>query len=542
MQPSQVCSDQGQNLPERIQVKADYLQIHVTRGLAFQNLFIIEIKIVDLLSALIYIRFTFSGGLRRRTAFPFFSKRHGHTTQHHHGIPNSLAMVREVLLGLAAKVREVEKTCLRYEVFEKNDTRGAGIVFHLLEKLDEENAESNLPSPPTAEQNRGEAWNVPRSNIGRVAACFWSLLTLGFFDAAYGLQEFYQVSYTVVSIVFFAPLVGYVLSGTLNTRLHNAVGQRGIALLCGGSHLVSALISCMHHPYPLLVISFMIAGLGNGLSDSAWNAWIGNLPRATELLGFMHACYGVGAIISPLITTAMITRYRLPWFTYYYVMIGLSNLEMLALTTLFWAYTGASHRARAAKVGEGQPKASMRQVLSTLPEARSAWLLALFVLVYYVGVEVSLGGWVVKFLLRERNGAPFASGMVATGYWLGVTAGRGMLPSITNLLGIKLAITCYLILTIGLELVFWLVPKFIVSAVAVAFQGLFFGPLFPTAITAVTKLLAEHWHVVLIGFVAALGGCGASVLPFAIGVLAQRFGVMVFQPVILGLLGLLLII
>lgn len=66
----------------------------------------------------------------------------------------------------------------------------------------------------------------------------------------------------------------------------------------------------------------MIAGLGNGLSDSAWNAWIGNLPRATEMLGFMHACYGVGAVISPLIATAMITRYHLPWFTYYYVMVS----------------------------------------------------------------------------------------------------------------------------------------------------------------------------------------------------------------------------
>lgn len=55
MQPSQVCHDQDQNLPERIQVKADYLQIHVSRGLAFRYLFIIEIKINDLLSTLIYI-------------------------------------------------------------------------------------------------------------------------------------------------------------------------------------------------------------------------------------------------------------------------------------------------------------------------------------------------------------------------------------------------------------------------------------------------------------------------------------------------------
>lgn len=54
---------------------------------------------------------------------------------------------------------------------------------------DEENAESDLPFPQNVEQIRGEAWNVPRSNIGRVAACFWSLLMLGFFDAAYGVCD-----------------------------------------------------------------------------------------------------------------------------------------------------------------------------------------------------------------------------------------------------------------------------------------------------------------------------------------------------------------
>jgi hypothetical protein len=62
---------------------------------------------------------------------------------------------------------------------------------------------------------------------------------------------------------------------------------------------------------------------------------------------------------------------------------------MLALTASFWAYTGASHRARTAEEGEGQPKVSMRKVLTTLPEARSAWLSAMFVLVY-VGVEYVL--------------------------------------------------------------------------------------------------------------------------------------------------------
>jgi fucose permease len=36
----------------------------------------------------------------------------------------------------------------------------------------------------------------------------------------------------------------------------------------------------------------------------------------------------------------------------------------------------------------------------------------------------------------------------------------------------------------GLELLFWLVPQLVVSAVAVAFLGFFLGPLFPAAVVS----------------------------------------------------------
>ena len=46
----------------------------------------------------------------------------------------------------------------------------------------------------------------------------------------------------------------------------------------------------------------------NGIEDSAWNAWVGNMHRANELLGFLHGAYGLGATIGPLVATAMVTR------------------------------------------------------------------------------------------------------------------------------------------------------------------------------------------------------------------------------------------
>lgn len=89
----------------------------------------------------------------------------------------------------------------------------------------------------------------------------------------------------------------------------------------------------------------------------------------------------------------------------------------------------------------------------------------------------------------------------------------------------------------ALELIFWLVPRFYVSVVAVAFQGFFLGPLFPAAIVAATRLLPRHLHVTAIGFMAAVGGSGAAIFPFAVGAIAQAKGVQVLQPFVLALMA-----
>lgn len=86
------------------------------------------------------------------------------------------------------------------------------------------------------------------------------------------------------------------------------------------------------------------------------------------------------------------------------------------------------------------------------------------------------------------------------------------------------------------ELIFWLIPQFYVSAVAIAIEGFFLGPLFPAAVVAATKLLPKHLHVIAIGFAAALGGAGAAIFPFAVGAIAQSKGVQVLQPFVLALL------
>ncbi|KAK7942411.1 uncharacterized protein PG986_011524 [Apiospora aurea] len=429
---------------------------------------------------------------------------------------------------------------------------------------------SSPPPPPTATQVV-QRWNYPKSNVPKIGACFWSFVVMGANDAAYGalihyIERYYHLTYTIVSLIFLSPFVGYTASALLNNVLHRSIGQRGVGGIASGCHMLAYIINSggakqtidgnrPPPPYPVMVIAFMIAGFGNGLADAAWNAWVGNLDRANEMLGFLHGFYGLGAVLSPLIATNMVANAKLPWYTFYYIMIGLAGVEIFTSVAGFWTATAAAYHASIARqhgdereeeeeeeaAAAGQPRGSLREALVKRPSARVTWLCALFLL-GYVGIEVALGGWIVVFMIQVRQGAEFASGMTAMGFWLGVTVGRVVLGFVTPRLGEKLAITIYLPIVMALELLFWLVPKFIVSAVAVALQGFFLGPLFPAAIVAMSKLLPRHLHVGAIGFAAAFGGSGAAVLPFAVGAIAQAKGVQVLQPIILALLGVILVL
>lgn len=381
-----------------------------------------------------------------------------------------------------------------------------------------------------------ERWNSSTTNILRYLEVLLAFVVMGINDASVGalipyFETYYNISYAVVACIFLSPFAGYTLSAFLINKIHMRYGQVGIAVIGPMCKLVAYVVTCVHPPWPVIPIIFVLTGFGNGLEDGAWNAWVGNMQNANELMGILHGAYGLGGTIGPLISTAMVTKAGLEWFNWYYVMVGFAVVELVIGYFAFRGATAAAYRAQH-PVATGPKQSRTKEAL----QSKVTWLVAVF-LFFYVGVEVALGGWIVTFMLNVRNGAPFASGMVATGFWLGITVGRVVLGFITGRIGEKLAVTVYLALSVALELLFWLVPNFLASAFFAGFLGFFSGPLFPAAIMVATKLLPRRLHVSAIGFVAAFGSSGAAVFPFVVGAIAQSKGVWVLQPFALALLA-----
>lgn len=168
---------------------------------------------------------------------------------------------------------------------------------------------------------------------------------MGLNDASYGallpfMQSHYHLSYLVVSLVFAFPFVGYSVASIFNYRLHSTIGQRGIALVGPIARGVAYIVLSIHPPYPTVVAVLTVAGFGIGIADAAWNAWIGDLADANQLLGLMHGAYGAGATIAPLMGTAMVVKYGCEWWQYFYVPLVMVVIEAVWGVRAFWTEDG----------------------------------------------------------------------------------------------------------------------------------------------------------------------------------------------------------
>lgn len=211
-------------------------------------------------------------------------------------------------------------------------------------------------------------------------------------------------------------------------------------------------------------------------------------------------------------------------------------MELLSSTAAFWPDTGAVFRSEN-PVDGGNARGRVGEAL----RKRITWVTSLFLFIY-MGIEVGVGGWIVTFMLDIRHGTPFASGMVATGFWLGITLGRLALGFVTPLLGENFAVALYLSLCLVFTLLYSFIPSFLVSAITVSLLGFFLGPMFPAAVVATTKLLDQRLHVTSITFAAAVAGAGACVFPFAVGSIAKREGVGLLKWFVIAMNGVLLLV
>lgn len=375
-------------------------------------------------------------------------------------------------------------------------------------------------------------------------------------------------------MIWVSNAVGYILVACFSHKIDPWFGKEIPFTLVGiFSSLMYGIISS-GTVFPVICVAFFLGGIGGAIGNSQANIFLTRLKDESKYLSYYHANYGFLATVSPLVATAAINR-GLVWHYFYFILLGLALTNLAFLT---WAFKGANtdlkpwdhndanpqpeqletprggmgdeiemsylHRALKANNKTKTPHESHTKNMMDALKFPVTWYICFFVL-FYQGAEVSMGGWIVTFLLDYRHGNPDTMGYVASGFWGGIALGRLLLVRpIHKKVGIRRGVTVVSTCAIIFVALAWAIPNVIATSVFVALAGLCIGPNFPLmlTLTSIEGLIPRKIQVITVTIMTAFGSSGGAIFPFIVGLISQAAGTYVVLPVFIALYSAMLLL
>jgi fucose permease len=373
---------------------------------------------------------------------------------------------------------------------------------------------------------------TPTTSRLQLGTAFFGFILIGVASGAWGvllpaLSSYYRVNEATIGLLFFASAIGYFLSALSSGFLTARLGQRWYLVTGSALFLLCCLLLALKPAFALVLVIRLFMGIAVAMMEAGLNLFLTTLSNTTALLNYLHAFYGVGALLGPLIAGAILAL-SFGWNAAFFAWALFSLPLLLGLFTLFQPQPfHASDEERARKEDHGSLPALKLPIV---------WYITLFLL-FYVGIEVSLGNWSYSFLLQDRHESDWLASLVVSGYWLGLTLGRFFLHDLTRRLHLGVSGLMYICMggcAFGI-LIIWLNPGVLACSIAFCLVGTCLGPIYPSTVALLPTLVPDHLVASAMGFLIGVSILGVALFPWLAGVLAQYIGIWSLLPYNLAL-------
>ncbi len=393
--------------------------------------------------------------------------------------------------------------------------------------------ESLTPGPRPGSTPRSASEPAHARSRWLVPLAFLAFVSLGLPDGVLGvawpwLRRSFQQPIDRLGLILLPMMAGYLLSSFSAGAL---VRRLGVGRLLLGSGLVvaaSAALWAMAPAFALVVAGGLLTGLGAGAIDAGINTFAAAhfTPR---VITWLHASWGLGAMIGPLAMTATLAA-GLGWRTGYAELAGALLLLSLSfgLTLGHWD-TPASRPAAGRAATPGATPSSLAEALGN-PRVR-ANALVFFV---YTGIEAGAGQWAYTFLTESRGMGAHAAGLAASCYWGSLFLGRiafgAAAHHVAPLVLLRL-VTCAAPIP---ALVVATTQGDLAGVAGLSALAFLLAPIFPLLIAETPRRVGARHSAHAIGFQVAAATLGAGTLPSLAGVLLRRVGLEALGPFLLA--------
>lgn len=183
----------------------------------------------------------------------------------------------------------------------------------------------------------------------------------------------------------------------------------------------------------MFAVGMTLFGLGSGMIDAALNAHAAGHFDARQIT-WMHASYGAGATLGPLLVTALLGN-AVTW-RWIYMIMGMAQALLAALfmvTRQRWAAPACAVPATKTRRAERVPR-PVRQAKRRTTPARAV-LGSLAFTAVESGIEAGVGTWGYVFLTDGRGLTRAAAGAAVSGHFAMLFLGRVVLGALAERIG-----------------------------------------------------------------------------------------------------------
>ncbi len=315
------------------------------------------------------------------------------------------------------------------------------------------------------------------------------------------------------------PPVGVAATLVATAFASRLAARFGVGRLLAASTWLSAaalVVSATSPGFTQFLVSVALMGFSGGAIDATINAYAARTFGARRI-NLLHASFVVGAALSPLLVTAFVQT-GLGW-RWPYVVIAALQLALGLLFLLTQARWTAPVAASPGGDATTTPPVNAR---------RADVVIGIVAVAVQTGIESAVALWAFTFLTVGQGVDPVAAGLLASGYWLVMFAGRVVLGSLAERVGAWPVLGGAAVGLIGAGLLAWLGGP-VGAMAAVLLFGLAAAPVYPLLILTTAERTSAKSADAVVGYQAGASSVGAAVFPLLIGLAMDR-SVVAFAP------------
>jgi fucose permease len=350
---------------------------------------------------------------------------------------------------------------------------------------------------------------------------YCAFISLGLPDGLLGVawpsvRAEFHLPIDALGMLFIAMTVGYLISSFFSGRIMARLKAGGmLAASCALSGAV-LLGFCAAPSWYVIVLLGVFLGFGAGAIDAGLNTYAALNFRKGQMQ-WLHAAYGIGVTLGPLIMTAGL-KYFNSWKPGY-IFTGIFQLILAVCFLLSIPVWNRNPGAAGQKVREGSNfNKDMLEDLRNIDVLKS---LVMFFL--YTGAEAMLGLWAYTVLTESRAVVPAIAGLWVGSYWGAFTAGRIIAGFFSKNLDVHVLVLSCLSAALCGSLLLWLNISVVLSLLGIALTGIAIAPVFPALVSATMSRVGERSAGNAVGMQMSAAALGAAIIPASAGVLARRF-------------------